>query len=241
MKIIVTENYEDMSAEAAKIMAEIIKSKPDCTLGLATGGTPVGMYNILADMVNKGELSFRRVSTVNLDEYYPISPENSQSYRYFMNKSLFDRVDIDKIRTFVPDGSAKDVESACKEHEDRIDGLGIDVQVLGIGRNGHIGFNEPDRELFRYTHLAVLTDDTVKANARFFESESEVPKHAITMGIASVFKAKKIILLASGKSKAEAIKALITGGISTECPATLLCLHPDVTVICDEDAYSMVK
>ena len=241
MKITVTKNHEEMSAEAAKIIAEVIKAKPDCTLGLATGGTPVRTYEILADMVSKGRLSFSRVSSVNLDEYYPISPENPQSYRYFMNENLFDRVDIDKSRTFVPDGNAEDVEAACAAHERKIDELGIDIQILGIGRNGHIGFNEPDGELVRYTHLTALTEDTINANARFFRSEAEVPRHAVTMGIASVFKAKKILLLASGKNKAEAIRTVVSGGITTDCPASLLCLHPDVTVICDEDAYSAVK
>ena len=240
MKVIVTKNYEEMSVEAGKILAQTIKNKPDCVLGLATGSTPVGAYDYLADLFNKNELSFSKVSSINLDEYYPLSAEDSQSYRYFMNENLFDRVDIDKSKTFVPNGTAKDVAAACEEYDKRIDEMGIDVQVLGIGRNGHIGFNEPNQELHRGTHLTPLTDDTINANARFFASEQEVPKHAITMGMGSVFKARKIILLASGKSKAEAIKQVVTGGITTSCPASLLCLHPDVTVICDEDAYSLV-
>ncbi len=240
MKIIVTKNYEEMSAQAGKLLAEIIKSKPDCVLGLATGGTPVGVYDYLTDLFERGELSFARTSSVNLDEYYPISSSNSQSYRYFMNKKLFDRVDIDKANTFAPNGSAEDVLAECKKYDELIDRMGIDVQLLGIGRNGHIGFNEPEDELHRGTHLTALTPDTISANARFFASVSEVPTHAITMGIGSVFKAKKIILLASGKSKADAIRQVITGGITTSCPASLLCLHPDVTVICDEDAYSLV-
>lgn len=242
MKVIITKNYEEMSIKAGEIMAQIINSDPACVLGLATGGTPVGMYDYLANEYAEGRLDMSRVSSVNLDEYYPLSPENDQSYRYFMNKNLFDRVNIDKARTFVPDGEALEVELACAEYERKIDELGgIDIQVLGIGRNGHIGFNEPDGELFRYTHLTSLTEDTINANARFFESEEQVPKHAITMGIASVFKARKIILLASGKGKAEVISKLINGGITTSCPASLLCLHPDVTIICDEDAYSLVE
>lgn len=240
MKIIVTKSYEEMSAEAGKLIAEIIKNKPDCVLGLATGGTPVGAYDYLTDLYQKGELSFSKTSSVNLDEYYPISADNNQSYRYFMNEKLFDRVDIDKANTFVPNGAAEDVLAECKRYDALIDRMGIDVQLLGIGRNGHIGFNEPEEELHRGTHLTALTPDTINANARFFSCESEVPTHAVTMGIGSVFKARKIILLASGKSKAEAIRQVVKGGITTSCPASLLCLHPDVTVICDEDAYSLV-
>ena len=241
MKIIVTKNYDEMSAEAAKIMAEIIKNKPDCVLGLATGSTPIGMYDYLVDMYNAKEIDFSAARSVNLDEYYPITPDNDQSYRYFMNEHLFDRVNIDKAKTAVPDGTAKDVEEFCREYEAKIDALGgTDVQVLGIGRNGHIGFNEPDAELERFTHLVELTPDTIEANSRFFASEADVPKHALTMGIHSVFKARKILLLASGKGKAAAIRALVKSNITTACPATLLCLHPDVTVICDEDAYSLV-
>ena len=241
MKVIVTKNYDEMSIEAGKIIKDVLLSKPNCVLGLATGSTPVGMYDYLVKEYADNKLDFSRASSVNLDEYYPISPDNDQSYRYFMNKNLFDRVNIDKSRTFVPNGEAKDVEAFCAEYESNIDALGgIDVQVLGIGRNGHIGFNEPDAELVKYTHLTALTSDTINANARFFASEDEVPKHAITLGIASVFKARKIILLASGKEKAEAIAKLIKGGVSTACPASLLCLHHDVTVICDEDAYSLV-
>ena len=242
MKVIVTKNYDEMSKQAAEIMAEIVKGNPECVLGLATGSTPVGMYKVLVEKYNAGELDFSKVQSVNLDEYYPITPDNDQSYRYFMNENLFDKVNINKANTSVPDGTAEDVEKFCREYEAKIDALGgIDVQVLGIGRNGHIGFNEPDGELFRHTHLTALTPDTNEANSRFFASEDEVPKHALTMGVQSVFKARKILLLASGKNKAEAIKAMLEGKITTACPATLLCLHNDVTVICDEDAYSLVK
>ena len=241
MKVIVTKNYDEMSAKAAEIMADVIKAKPDCVLGLATGSTPIGMYDCLVEKFNAGEIDFSAVRSVNLDEYYPITPDNDQSYRYFMNEHLFDRVNIDKAKTAVPDGTAEDVEKFCREYEANMDALGgVDIQVLGIGRNGHIGFNEPDSELLRYTHLTALTPDTIEANARFFASENDVPKHALTMGIQSVFKARKIILLANGKGKAEAVKAMLNGNITTACPATLLCLHPDVTVICDEDAYSLV-
>ncbi len=241
MNIIVTKNYDEMSQKAADIIADIIKTSPSCVLGLATGDTPIGMYEDLVAKYNAHEIDFSSVRSVNLDEYYPISPDNDQSYRYFMNKHLFDLVNIDKANTFVPDGTTSDVSSFCRDYEAKIDELGgADVQVLGIGRNGHIGFNEPDSELERFTHLVELTPDTIEANSRFFASEADVPKHALTMGIHSVFKARKILLLASGKNKAAAIRALVKSNITTACPATLLCLHPDVTVICDEDAYSLV-
>ena len=241
MEIIVVKNYQEMSSCAAKYFAKVISDKPDCVLGLATGDTPIGMYDCLAEEYRQGKLDFSRVRAVNLDEYYPITPDNNQSYRYFMNEKLFDRVNIRKDATMVPDGTAKDVESACRAYENAIDALGgIDIQVLGIGRNGHIGFNEPAKELIPFTHLTELTESTIEANARFFEDETQVPRHALTMGIQSVFKARKIILLASGANKAEAVCAMLKGNISTNCPASLLCLHPDVTLICDRDAYSLV-
>ncbi len=242
MKIIVTKNYEEMSREAAKYVAEVVSNKPDCVLGLATGSTPEGMYDELAKMYEAGKLDFSKTRSVNLDEYYPITPDNDQSYRYFMNKNLFDRVNIDKANTYVPDGTAKDVEAHCKAYDANIAALGgVDIQVLGIGKNGHIGFNEPDAELIGGTHLTGLTKSTIEANARFFASEEDVPKHALTMGMESVFKARRILLLASGEGKAEAVKAMLGGKISTSCPASLLALHNDVIVICDEAAYSLVK
>ena len=241
MKVIICKDYAEMSAKAADIVAAQVTLKPNCVLGLATGSTPEGMYACLVKKYEAGELDFSAVRSVNLDEYYPITPDNDQSYRYFMNKHLFDRVNIDKENTSVPDGTAEDVAKFCADYEAKIDALGgTDVQVLGIGRNGHIGFNEPDAELERFTHLVALTPDTIEANSRFFASEADVPKHALTMGIHSVFKARKVLLLASGKGKAAAIRALVKSNITTACPATLLCLHPDVTVICDEDAYSLV-
>lgn len=243
MKTIVVKNYDEMSRVAADLVADVLRGKPDCVLGLATGDTPIGMYNKLIEMNKAGTLDFSKASSVNLDEYYPITPDNDQSYRYFMNNHLFDHVNIDKAKTSVPDGTvaADKVDAFCQAYEDKIDALGgIDVQVLGIGRNGHIGFNEPDEELIPITHLTALTASTIEANSRFFASEDDVPKHALTMGIQSVFKAKKILLVASGKNKAEAVKAMLCGNITTKCPASLLCLHPDVTLVCDEDAYSLV-
>ena len=238
MKLIVAKNYDEMSAEAAKIMADVIKNKPDCVLGLATGSTPVGMYACLVDMYNKGELDFSAVKSVNLDEYYPIVPEHDQSYRYFMNYNLFDKVNINKENTFVPDGTTADPAAFCKAYDERIDAMGgTDVQVLGIGRNGHIGFNEPSDMLQLCTHLTDLTEDTVNANARFFDDESSVPRKAITMGLGGIFKARKIVILASGDKKREAVAKLRSNKLDTQTPASLLQLHPDVILICDRDAY----
>ena len=240
MKVIVTENYDEMSRIAAQELASVMQAKKDCVLGLATGSTPVGMYRELIRMNQAGELDFSAVRSVNLDEYYPITPENDQSYRYFMNVNLFDHVNIDKKNTHVPDGTVADPDAHCRAYDEMIDSLGgVDVQVLGIGRNGHIGFNEPSADgLVAGTHLTDLTQDTIEANARFFASVDEVPTKALTMGIRSVFKARKIVILANGASKADAISKMLSESISTMCPASLLCLHPDVTLICDKDAYS---
>ncbi len=236
MNIIVCKNYEEMSLRAAELLAEVVKSKPACVLGLATGSTPVGMYQNLIRMNKAGEISFKDVTTVNLDEYYPIDPENDQSYRYFMNVNLFDHVDIDKAKTSVPDGTAKDPEAEGRRYEALISALGgIDVQILGIGRNGHIGFNEPDASLVLDTHVTDLTPSTIEANSRFFASEKDVPRQALTMGIGSIFKAKKIILMVSGAEKKAAVSALLARRISTASPATMLNLHPDVTLVCTTD------
>jgi len=242
MKIIVVKNYEEMSNRAAEIFAETINAKPDAVLGLATGETPLGMYNNLAKKYEYGEIDFSRIRTVNLDEYYPIDPENNQSYRYFMNRNFFSKLNINLKNTFVPDGSTKKPDAFCLEYESIIDSFGgIDIQILGIGRNGHIGFNEPSAEgLHALTHVTELTPSTIEANSRFFASPDLMPKHAITMGIKSVFKAKKIIILASGVTKADAIREMLRGKISAMCPASVLSLHQDVTLICDKDAYSKI-
>ena len=187
MKITVVKNYEEMSKEAAKYVADTLKNDPACVLGLATGDTPIGTYKELVKRYEGGELDFSKATSVNLDEYYPITPDNEQSYRYFMNYHLFDKVNINKEKTFVPDGQAKDVVKSCEEYEKNIDALGgIDIQILGIGRNGHIGFNEPDDGLIPFTHVTDLTANTIEANSRFFESEADVPKQALTMGIQSI-------------------------------------------------------
>lgn len=237
MKVLVFDTYDEMSSAAAEIMADVIKEKPQCVLGLATGSTPVGMYDCLAEKCSSGELDFSLVKTVNLDEYYPISPDNRQSYRYFMNENLFSKVNIKLENTRVPAGDAADPDIECAEYEKYIDSLrGIDIQVLGIGQNGHIGFNEPDSFLYTDTHVTGLTESTMQANARFFSEDEVMPTKALTMGMGSIFKARKIIVMANGEKKRDAVTKLLSGKITTECPVTFLNLHGDVTVICDKSA-----
>ncbi len=235
MKLIVCKNYEEMSAVAADIVADVMKAKPACVLGLATGSTPVGMYQKLIEKNVAGEIDFSQVTTVNLDEYYPIAPENDQSYRYFMNENLFDHVNIDKAKTHVPDGTAADPAAACEAYEEIVAAVGpADIQVLGIGQNGHIGFNEPADALEVKTHVTGLSESTIRANARFFASESDVPTQALTMGIGTILGAEKIIILANGAAKHGAIQKMLAGGLDTSCPASMLNLHKNVIVVCDE-------
>lgn len=240
MKVIVCENYEEMSEKAANIFAAQLTLKPDSVLGLATGSTPVGMYKKLAEKNKAGEIDFSAVRTFNLDEYYPIKRDNSQSYFTFMNENLFSHINIDIANTHVPNGETDDAETECKEYEEKLRAAGgVDLQVLGIGQNGHIAFNEPDDALFSYTHVTGLTKSTIEANSRFFDSEKDVPTQAITMGMASIMSAKKIVLLANGASKRDAVKELLNDKITTSVPATLLKTHPDVILICDKDAYAL--
>lgn len=242
MKLIVVNNYEELSKVAAKEFSKIIKEKENAVLGLATGGSPVGMYKELIRMYEQKELNFSKTTTVNLDEYIGLNPEHNQSYRYFMNNNLFNHINIDKSNTFVPNGLAEDLEAQCKEYDQKIAELGgIDIQLLGVGNNGHIAFNEPNNELSSGTHIISLTDNTIEANARFFDNIYDVPRKAITMGVGGIMKAKKIILIASGESKAEAIKGIFSGKITTANPATMLQMHRDVTVIVDEAAAKLIN
>lgn len=242
LKIIVCENYEEMSRQAAKIVSSQLVVKPDSILGLATGSTPIGLYQNLIEMNQKGEIDFSQVKTFNLDEYYPIKKSNDQSYDYFMNEQLFSKVNIDKNNVNIPNGEADDPVLECERYENELSKIGgVDLQVLGIGQNGHIAFNEPDENLIAVTHLTDLTQNTIEANSRFFESEQDVPKQALTMGMGSILKAKKIIILANGKNKAEAVSELLNDNINTSNPATMLKVHKDVTLICDKEAFSSAK
>ena len=236
MKFLKFNTYEEMSAAAANIMAEQIKSKPNSVLGLATGSTPVGMYKKLIEMNKAGEIDFSDITTVNLDEYYPIDPANNQSYRYFMNDNLFNHINIDMHRTNVLYGLAEDPDKECERYEQLIKDLGgIDIQVLGIGQNGHIAFNEPEENLYLNTHKTALTESTIQANSRFFSEGEIMPTASLTMGMGTIFAAKKIILLINGKAKKAAFEQLLNDRFNTSCPATILKLHPDVTVICDAE------
>lgn len=238
MRVIVCENYEEMSKAGARIVAAQILLHPASVLGLATGSTPVGLYRALSEMYRAGEIDFSGITTFNLDEYYPISPENPNSYRYFMNENLFDHINIPKSRTHIPNGMADDPAAECAAYDRMIrEAGGIDLQLLGIGLNGHIGFNEPDGILTTGTHITQLTESTIEANSRFFESRDEVPTRALTMGMETILHARKIILLASGEGKHPAIRQLLDHTITTHMPATLLKVHSDVTLICDRAAY----
>lgn len=240
---IIVKNYNELSEKAAKEIAKVLSSKKDAVLGLATGSSPIGMYEKLVEMHGKGEVDFSEVKTVNLDEYVGLDPDHHQSYRYFMNSNLFDKVNIDKKNTHVPNGKASDLEKEAKDYEKVIESLGgVDVQVLGIGGNGHIGFNEPDENLSLFTSVVKLKEETIKDNSRFFDSIDDVPKYALSMGIASILKAKKIILVASGEKKAKVIGDLINNEfVTTKNPSSFLRLHNDVTVIVDESAAKYIK
>lgn len=231
-----------MCKQASRIFAAQITLKPDSVLGLATGSTPVGMYKELIQMYNENRIDFSRVKTVNLDEYAGLSGDNDQSYRYFMNHNLFDHININKENTNVPNGTASDLEAECARYEQVVESMGgVDIQLLGIGNNGHIAFNEPCGEFPEKTHVVDLTQNTIEANARFFNSMNEVPKKALTMGIGTIMKAKKIILLANGTKKAQTIHDMVYGPITPNVPASVLRLHPDVTVFVDEEAGALLK
>ena len=242
MIIYVGKDYQDVSRKAANIMSAQIIMKPNAVLGLATGSTPVGLYKQLIEMYNEHRVDFSHVKTVNLDEYAGLSGDNDQSYRYFMNTNLFDHVNIDKNKTYVPNGLEEDSDKACADYNEIIRSVGgIDIQLLGIGGNGHIGFNEPGEAFEKETHCVDLTESTIKANARFFESMDEVPKQAYTMGIKNIMAAKKILLVATGSAKADALYKSLYGPITPNVPASILQLHQDVTVVADEDALSLIK
>lgn len=235
MKFITVDTYEKLSRQAANIISAQVIIKPDCVLGLATGSSPLGTYKQLIEWYNKGDIDFSGVTSVNLDEYVGLDGSSDQSYRYFMNKNFFEHINIDIKNTFVPNGCAEDLEKEGLEYDKHIEELGgIDLQLLGIGLDGHIGFNEPDRYFVKSTHVVDLHESTIKANSRFFANENEVPKQAITMGMVSIMQAKKILLIASGKAKYDILKKAFYGPITPEIPASILQLHPDITVIYSE-------
>lgn len=239
MKIIKATDYKDMSRKAANIISAQVIMKPACVLGLATGSTPIGTYEQLVEWYKKGDLDFSGVTTVNLDEYRGISRDNEQSYYYFMNEKLFSKVNIDKERTFLPDGMEPDAEKACADYNAIIRSVGgIDLQLLGLGHNGHIGFNEPGMAFEAETHCVDLTESTMKANQRFFASMEDVPKQAYTMGIKTIMQAKKILVVVSGKDKAQILKDAFFGPITPHVQASVLQLHNDVTVVADAEALS---
>ena len=239
MLLIEAKDYNDMSRKAANIISAQVIMKPHAVLGLATGSTPVGAYKQLVEWYNKGDLDFANVTSVNLDEYKGLSPENDQSYRYFMNTNLFNHVNINKERTFVPNGLEPDSEKACAAYNETIRSVGgIDLQLLGLGHNGHIGFNEPDEEFAKTTHCVDLTQSTIEANKRFFASIDDVPKQAYTMGIGTIMKAKKILLVVSGSDKAQILHDVLCGPVTPHVPASVLQLHNDVIVVADEAAMA---
>ena len=241
MRIIITKNYDDMSQKAANIISAQMITKPNCVLGLATGSTPIGTYKVLVDRYNNGDLDFSQVSTVNLDEYRGLTHDNDQSYYYFMMNNLFKHVNIDINRTHVPDGTIEDADKACADYEEIVKSYGgVDLQLLGLGHNGHIGFNEPASEFPKATHCVDLQESTIQANARFFEKIEDVPTQAYTMGIGTIMAAKKVLLIASGKDKAEIVKKAFFGPVVPEVPASILQMHQDVTIVIDEDAASLL-
>ncbi|MDY6073476.1 MAG: glucosamine-6-phosphate deaminase [Eubacteriales bacterium] len=239
MRIIKTKDYNDLSLKAAEIISGQVMLKNNSVLGLATGSTPIGTYKELIKKYEKGLIDFSEIITVNLDEYRGLAPDNDQSYRYFMNKNLFDHINIDKSNTYVPNGLEANAEKACMEYDALIAGVGgIDLQLLGLGVNGHIGFNEPADSFPLNTNCVKLTQSTIDANKRFFEKEEDVPKEAYTVGIGAIMQANTVLLLASGKSKAPIVKEAFFGEIKPQVPASILQMHKNFILIADEDALS---
>lgn len=242
MKIIATKDYEDMSRKAANIISAQVILKPDSVLGLATGSSPIGTYEQLTKAYNNGDLDFSAIKTVNLDEYKGLTKENDQSYYYFMNDHLFKNINIDPANTNIPDGTEPDALKECSRYNNVIESLGgIDLQLLGLGLNGHIGFNEPCNEFEKVTHCVALTQSTIDANARFFATIDDVPRFAYTMGISNIMNARKILVIVNGAGKARILKDVVEGPITPNVPASILQLHNDVTIVADEAALSCLN
>ena len=236
MKFIKVDSYEKLSRQAANIISAQVIIKPDCVLGLATGSSPIGTYKQLINWYEKGDIDFSNIISVNLDEYVGLNGDNDQSYRYFMNNNFFNHINIKKENTFVPNGCAEDLNAECEVYDAKIKELGgIDLQLLGIGLDGHIGFNEPDDSFIKNTHVVDLHESTIEANSRFFASRDEVPTQAVTMGMVSIMQAKKILLIANGQNKKEILEKAFFGPITPQIPASILQLHPDLTVIYSEN------
>ena len=242
MKIIRAKDYKDMSRKAANIISAQVIMKPNCVLGLATGGTPVGAYAQLVDWYNKGDIDFSEVTTVNLDEYRGLPKEHPESYWSFMHRNLFDHVNIDPAHINLPDGTNMDAEAECKRYDAVIRSVGgVDLQLLGIGHDGHIGFNEPHDAFDLGTHCVDLAPETIEANKRFFDgNEDLVPKQAYTMGIKTIMQARKVLVVANGLAKAKAVKAVVSGPVTPECPGSILQMHPDCILVADEEALSLL-
>ena len=242
MRIYKAKDYEDMSRKAANIISAQVILKPDCVLGLATGSTPIGLYKQLVEWFEKGDLDFSEVQTVNLDEYKGLNRENDQSYYYFMHDNLFDHINIPEENTHLPNGMEMDSEKECARYTKLIQSMGgVDLQLLGIGHNGHIGFNEPSESFDKEVHCVNLTQSTIEANKRFFASADDVPKQAYTMGIKTIMQAKKILIVANGEGKADIVRDAFFGSITPQVPASVLQLHNDVTLVADEAALSKVS
>lgn len=240
MKVIIVDNYEELSRQAAELLAGVVEKNSRATLGLATGSTPIGCYKLLADFCAQKRLSFKGVKAVNLDEYVGLGKNNTQSYAYFMREKLFDHIDIDLDNTYIPDGLACDLEGECARYSEILSEETRDVQVLGLGSNGHIGFNEPHTSFQSVTHIVDLQESTIKDNARLFDSIDQVPRKAITMGISEIMKAELIIMLASGANKAKAVYDMVKGKISDKCPASILQMHPNCVIVVDKDAAQLL-
>jgi glucosamine-6-phosphate deaminase len=242
IQVVTYQTYEELSRAVAKVIAKQVLKKADSVLGLATGSTPEGVYEHLIEIHNTENLSFRSVITFNLDEYVGLDSNDPNSYRYYMKKRLFSQIDLPKEHYFLPDGTSEDLHKECENYEKRISSYGgIDLQILGIGHNGHIGFNEPGTSFTTKTHAVKLKKQTIEANSRYFPSVDDVPKEAITMGIETILNSKKILLLASGQKKAEAVKRLIEGPVDESFPASALHLHPDTMIFIDRDAAALLE
>jgi len=241
MRLIRAKDYQDASRKTANIISAQIILKPDCVLGLATGSSPVGAYQQLIKWYEQRDLDFSQVKTVNLDEYVGLAPNHDQSYAYFMHNNLFDHINIDPANVHLPDGLDKDAVGQGKKYDQLIHDLGgVDLQLLGIGHNGHIGFNEPCDEFIKGTHCVNLTQDTIDANSRFFASEDLVPRQAYTMGILDILQAKRVVMIVTGENKAEILRDAFCGPVTPQVPASIMQLHPDFTLVADEAALSLV-